>query len=625
MGEHTEGERQWRDRAREAAAALLAFLPALACAGLAATHAVDVPVWDDWERAKLLEHSAEGLDWAYLYSPHIDHRIVVARLVALANARLFGGNLSIEMGLSFAIVLATAFACHALLRRTLGTERPAALWGTTFLANSLLFTPLQWENFLWAAQPFFLWPMGAVLVALLILLTRLGWRAKLCLSLALALVTTHTFSHGLPIWALVPATVVLKRDFGPRRVRRTFLLVWFAVAVVVLVPYFSVGGMRNTSEASHAFGTEPGQQVRKTSIQAVLRDPLEPARFSVSMLGSPFARIGVFAPADVAPFCGAAVTLLFAGLVLLWSRHFRDQEAWHRGLPWVLLGGYGLGLCLLTAVGRASRTGEGYALLPHYISIAIYPALATLPLGVLALRETAWRSVAPFAAGFLGVAIGVGWLVGIEGMDEWKSARLQARTALHFHAFFAPRNLERIDGSRDVLQRFAPVFDREKQLHPPLARRPTLGAFAIEHEPLDAEYAALTNAGTIGTEVRVVGYAWLPGARRRADGVAFAVEDGAEWRVIALGELRGELASHEDPRDQVFDDLRLPSPAERARFEARWIPGSGTSERLPAVVIPFAIDAERMRAHPLRQRLRMERASGGAHVQLRILGGEEGT
>ena len=440
MGGRTENERGTGARAGQAVGALLAFLPALVCAGLVASHAVDVPVWDDWERAKLLEHSADGLDWAYLYSPHIDHRIVVPRLVALVNARLFGGDLTLEMGLSFAVVLATALCFHGLLRRTLGTRRPAALWGTTFLANALLFTPLQWENFLWAAQPFFLWPMGAVVAALLILGTRIGWRAKLGLSLALAIVTTHTFSHGLPIWVLVPAAVVLKRGFAPRRARLIFLGVWFAVAAAVLVPYFSVDGMRSTSEPSHAFGAHPGHRVRDISAEVVASNPLKVARFYAAMLGSPFARIGVVEPGDVAPFAGAAVTLLFAVPAFLWLRRFRDAEAWSRGLPWILLGGYGLGLCLLVAVGRSAMTIESYPLLPHYVSIAIYPLLAALPLGVLALRETAWRAAAPFAAGLLGVAIGVGWLVGVDGMAEWKSARLQARTALHFHALSPPHH-----------------------------------------------------------------------------------------------------------------------------------------------------------------------------------------
>jgi len=624
MGHQTEEERRTGTRARQAVGALLAFLPALVCAGLVASYAVDVPVWDDWERAKLLEHDADGLDWAYLYSPHIDHRIVLPRLVALANARLFGGNLTLEMGLSFAVVLATALGFHGLLRRTLGTRRPAALWGTTFLANALLFTPLQWENFLWAAQPFFLWPMGAVVAVLLILSTRIGWRAKLGLSLALAVVTTHTFSHGLPIWALVPAVVVLKRGFGPLRVRAIFLGVWFAVAAAVLVPYFSVDGMRSTSEASHAFGAQPGYRVRNMSVEAVLRDPLKVVRFSAAMLGSPFARIGVVEPSDVAPFAGAAVTLLFAVAAFFWLRRFRDAEAWNRRLPWVLLGGYGLGLCLLAAVGRSAMTIENYALLPHYVSIAIYPLLAALPLGVLALRETEWRSPAPFAAGLLGVAIGVGWLVGMDGMAEWKSARLQARTALHFQAFFPPLDVGRLDGSLDVVRRFAPLLDREGQLHPPLAKQPTLDAFRVESEPLDAEYAALTHARTRGPDVRLTGYAWLPVAGRRADGVVLAVEEDGAWRVVALGELAGQPVSHADPRDHVFDELRLPGPADFAYFRTRWLPGSALPEAPRFVVVPFAIDAERMRAHPLRQRLWVEHPAGDAPLRLRILEAEKG-
>jgi hypothetical protein len=624
MVHQTEEEKRTGTRAGQAVGALLAFLPALVCAGVVASHAVDVPVWDDWERAKLLDHSTHGLDWAYLYSPHIDHRIVVPRLVALVNARLFGGNLVLEMGLSFAVVLATALGFHVLLRRTLGTQSPAALWGTTFLANALLFTPLQWENFLWAAQPFFLWPMGAVVAALLILSARSGWRAKLGLLLALAIVTTHTFSHGLPIWALVAAAVALKRGFGPPRVRAIFLGVWFAVAAAVLVPYFSVDGMRSTSEASHAFGTQPGHRARDISAEAAASDPLKVVRFCAAMLGSPFARIGVVEPSDVAPFAGVAVTLLFAVPAFLWLRRFRDAQVWNRGLPWILLGGYGLGLCLLTAVGRSSMTIDSYALLPHYVSIAIYPLLAALPLGVLALREKSWPNAAPFAAGLLGVAIGVGWLVGIDGMGEWKSARLQARAALHFNALFSPRILERLDGSRDVVRRFAPVLDREGQLHPPLAKEPTLGGFRIEREPLDAKYAALSHTRTQGADLRINGYAWLPAAGRRADGVVLAVEEDGAWRVVGLGELRGQPVSHVASHDHLFDELRLPGPADFARFKARWLPGSWQPEAPQFVVVLFAIDAERMRAYPLRQRLWVERAPGSGSLQVRILEAEEG-
>jgi hypothetical protein len=342
------------------------------------------------------------------------------------------------------------------------------------------------------------------------------------------------------------------------------------------------------------------------------------------MLGSPFARIGLVAPLDVAPFTGAAVALFFAVPALLWLRRFRDAKGWNRGLPWVLLGGYGLALCLLASIGRSRLTMEGYGLLPHYVSVATYPLLAALPLAVLALRETEWRSAAPFAAGLLGAAIGVGWLVGTDGMAEWKSARLQARTALHFHALFPPQKIMRLDGSRDVLYRFAPVLDREGQLRPPLAKQPTLGAFLVEREPLDAEDAALTRVRASRDEVLVTGHAWLAGPGRRADGVAFAVERDGAWRVIALGEMRGQPVLHLEPRDHIMNELELPGRADFAHFKARWLAASALPELPRAVVVPFAIDAERMRAHPLAQRLWIERSAGGTPLELRLLEAEEG-
>jgi hypothetical protein len=42
------------------------------------------------------------------------------------------------------------------------------------------------------------------------------------------------------------------------------------------------------------------------------------------------------------------------------------------------------------------------------------------------------------------------------------------------------------------------------------------------------------------------------------------------------------------------------------------------------VVVAFAIDAARMRAHPLHQRLWIERPPGAARLEVRVLEAEEG-
>ncbi len=591
----------------------VAFAPALACALLVARHAVDVPVWDDWERAKLL---ARGLDWAYLYSPHIDHRILVPRLVALANAHLFGGDLRLEMGLSVVVVLVTALGVFVLLRRSLGDARPGSLYATAFLANALLFSPLQWENLLWAAQPFFLWPMAAVVLALVLLGSGLRPGLKLALALALAAITTHTFSHGLALWVLVPVAVLFQRGDASARTRAVFVAVWLVAGAAFLVPYFTVDGMRSSSEASHAFDMPPGERAPGLSLAGITHDPVKTARFAATMLGSPFARMAGAAPRNVAAPLGVGVALLFALGAGAWLLRGRDADAWNRGLPWVLLGGYGLGLCALAALGRAPIMRWSYALLPHYVSIAIYPMLAALPLALLFLAppSRAWP-VGPFATGLLTVAIAVGWIAGVHGMDEWRSARLQARTALLYQSHFRPRLIRRLDGSREVVARFAPVLDRHGQLRPPLQREATLDGFAAEGTPLPDYAARVHGAWLQGQNLRVEGHAWLPDAMRRADGVLFVVQqpDGS-GRVVALGELRGFPWFHVAVHDHIFDELSIPGPSVRGAFAAR-ISGTQLPEADHFEVEVWAVDAERMRLHPFVERLIVERGPEGARVR----------
>ena len=53
----------------------IVFLPAWLLLVLIAQNAVNMPVWDDWDRATLFEKWDAGtLTFADLYAPHIDHR-----------------------------------------------------------------------------------------------------------------------------------------------------------------------------------------------------------------------------------------------------------------------------------------------------------------------------------------------------------------------------------------------------------------------------------------------------------------------------------------------------------------------------------------------------------------------
>ena len=73
----------------------LVFSPAIFVGFLVAFNSVNIPVWDDWERGVLLEkyYAKSPEFFSYLGSAHIDHRMIVPRVLIVLINELTGGNL----------------------------------------------------------------------------------------------------------------------------------------------------------------------------------------------------------------------------------------------------------------------------------------------------------------------------------------------------------------------------------------------------------------------------------------------------------------------------------------------------------------------------------------------------
>jgi hypothetical protein len=585
---------------------LLAFAPALLTGLLVAHHAENVPVWDDFDRVPLLESFAEGtLSFQDLYAPHIDHRILVPRLFILANAKLTGGNLVWENALVFVIVLATALALAALLRRSVPLT-PAAGFAAVLGVNALVLSPLQWENFLWAIQTAFVLPMASLVVALLVLETRLPMRARFALTLTAALVGTHSFSHGLLIWLAVPAWILLRRPdarSGAPGDRRAFLIAWAIAAAAVLIPFFALDYRAATS---HQYGVGVGNRTPIVAYagEALTRPGLV-ARFYLSMVGGPLARLGPWAPADVAWVWGLLVHgLLAVGVGTLLGA--RDRALWNRSVPWLILAGATLVACALAALGRAVPTNGLYALAPRYVSVSQYALVALVALGaLLAARGPRSRAVVLAVAVVLAAPVAAGWKVGIQGMRAWQTARLEARTSLLFIRDFAPRYILRLDSDYDAVRANADRMDRHGYLDPPLARDARPDAFEIAEPGGNAADGGIDRARAAGQRLVVHGHAALaPG--RNAHGVLLAVQGGQGLRVVAVGEGRsrpaGAVYLHDHLHSEVELDPDAPTGNWKAKLELARLPAA------PSVHIEaYAVDAERMRLHRLPQDIRVSR------------------
>lgn len=476
---------------------MLAFAPALACASLVARHATGVPVAPDGD--------------------------------ALASTHGFAGDPRLGAALAYALVLATALCVHGLLRASLGAG-VGALYGTTFLANLLVFSPIQWENLLWAARAGFFLPAAALSAGLLVLAScRAGWPKPLA-------------------WALL------------------------------------------ASAASGAAWLTTGGEL---SARAALEQPGAVLRFCATILGSPFSRTTLAPPRDLAPALGVLVVALFAAGAAYGLGRRRDVDLRSRVLPWVVLGGYGLGSCVLTALGSHGIAEPDAALLSAHTSLSLVVCLAALPLGVLAAADVrrnvpasrgrlraALEWAPAVGAGVLLAAAGLGWLVGIQAMGEWKSARLQLRTSLVF--------LERGEG-------FEPY---------------ALG------DPLTTEAGRVEAAWAGGDRLILRGYAWLPEPDRRADGVLLTARSGdGPQRVIALAELRGMLLPAIPEHDHIYNDVWIPRVEDRAAWDAS-VPGEALPRAPRVRVEAFAVDSEAMRLRRLPGPVVVHRARDGLRVEL---------
>jgi hypothetical protein len=437
---------------------LLVFAPAMFCAYQVAKHAVDVPVWDDWERVQLLEkHYAGELDLEYLASAHIDHRPLVPRVLALLLNGTTGGDLRAEMWVGFGAMAIAALLLAAVVARAL----PAGpwRWGSVFCINLFLFSPVQYQNFLWATQMAYLLPLMCLCFAVWAMGSRrLTVAGKLVSGVVAATVATYCFGHGLIVWPVVVCMALLARD-GQGIGRRVALVGSLLVAGAVVVWMYFGWNYVNTSHPAHAFNVEPGERppgVQNLDVTLGTAEGRKKAkRYFLTSLGNPYARVFQSQPAKAAPKLGGWALVLF-GVLAVWAFWRKRKMAdFNAMLPWLAVGGFAISNAVLQSLGRAAISLDR-AILPRYISSTQFLGIALIGGGAVLLFRWAnstgaavTQSKRGAVAGGVVVAIAAlhvpCWDYGVHKMDAWRAARLQEQFELSYLRLKDPDTVTRVD------------------------------------------------------------------------------------------------------------------------------------------------------------------------------------
>lgn len=387
------------------------LLGALVPAAVTATQVLgslpNVPFWDQWQFTETLALAREGrLSLADLWAPHNEHRIPLARILLLDLARVSDWDVRWELGLNLLLAAGTLGLLIHVLRRTVGTVAPGAVPWIVLCAAVLLFSPAQWEGFVWGwTAQIFLVQLAAALLAASVLHARGRW-GDLALQLVATAAGALSYGAGLALLAIAPLAALFGPGPGTRRRRLAQAGIASAFGLLLALAY--------------AHGN-PG-----------------PAEDGVELTGSTTWRgFAGFVLGWIGAGTGTHLPAVALGLGIAGVASFAACAAWiacrapelRRALaPWLALGIFALGAAVLTAGGRL---GYGYeqALIPRYVTLSLLFWIAWLAVAALALAR--WLASASFPrAGLAAAAAAAGGILTLAACEQagaWTLGRAQVR------------------------------------------------------------------------------------------------------------------------------------------------------------------------------------------------------
>jgi hypothetical protein len=351
--------------------------PAALVLGLVLRHGVNVPSWDQWGLVDILvDVEVRDFPWTNLLGNHNEHRMPFPKLVMLGLAELTRWNILAELMVSVALAIGSLFVLVALARPVLGMVGPGARLWSHFILSAMLFSLMQFENWLWGWQ--IQWFLSLLAAVSAVALATWSLRSPrpwpyVAGAIGAAIVCHYSFAGGVAIWG----SGALILAFHPRR--RWILPVWLAAAAAATALYFA--------------GYERPPQIPRTLTGVVLLREflIYVSNYLAGPLGR-FAGFGLMAGAAFVVFSAIAAT-----------RYRRQPEL---VLPWIALGAFTAANAVITAIGRVDY-GAQQGLSSRYVTIGLLLSIALVPLGILVLRawpDRRWASVR-LAAGVTGVVL----------------------------------------------------------------------------------------------------------------------------------------------------------------------------------------------------------------------------
>lgn len=576
---------------------ILGFLPAFFMAFSIIRYGVNFPFSDQWPLAVMFEKIyANNLTISDLFAQFHESRKFFPRLIFIGLAQLTNWDVRYEMLFIFFLTCLISINIYWLSKITLKTSC-LQLVLLFILANLFVFSPAQYENWLWGIQIVVYIPILCLTSCILISHSKSSANIKLILTILLTTIATYSYANGMLNWLLVlPVLLVgitkpvqaLSNQFHPAQYKK-FILIWLIAFLVNIIPYFYQYEKPND---------------HPSFISGILQ-PINSLHYFLVFTGSPLA----FGNLTVATIIGFIVIVLWGLIVFKLSQIiFKNisQPAISQVIGWLVIGLYGIISGLITSLGRVGF-GVSQALAPRYTAFSIYIIISLIYLVAIYLvkvnsegnlsRKKYLTKLTIITYFFIGMFFILEWQTYIFAMNRMADRRdilLQSKACLlmvnvvpNNSCLVTKRELESFKNTANIL-------DKMGYLQPGLVNSKEIADIAENLQP-KLLYGAFDQLKKIDDRTySVTGWAILPHRKEPADGIILTYEGMKE---TDEGEgIIFQLINQRIPRQEIAEKF-----ANKAYNQAGW-QHSFDQSQLPSgqwKISAWAFDTETGKAYLL--------------------------
>jgi hypothetical protein len=352
----------------------LYLLPILATFGFIKILGVDVPIWaDQWALVDLFEAIAEvNLPSVFgeLWELNNNHRMIFPKLIFAATAFLSNWNIIYELYWSFGLATLSFFILYKLAELTTQTTSIFLFHTINLMTCLLMFSWVQYTNWLWGFQiALFLINFCVILASFILAYPPFNPQTKLKLAGILCIIASFSSAQGLVSWlALIPSILTVSATSPGQRIKRFIL--WLML--------FCVSSFAYSIQYSSVPITEYYETVNYDSIWHKLRVY---THFFLNVVAAPLTK-------------NSAVSLIF-GLIIISCFVFLILRFWvqrpsilnpfrvvffSESAPWLSIGLFSILCSLLMTISRADLGADYGLTTSRYTTHSILLLIAILHL-----------------------------------------------------------------------------------------------------------------------------------------------------------------------------------------------------------------------------------------------------